>query len=85
MGLYFQYLRFMILVFAAMFALALPSVVLNSCGMAYAASGDVPDIWIRSSIGNIGSGWLLNVRVPTKLCISINANMCTRMQSVRWV
>ena len=58
MGLYFQYLNYMVSVFGVMFVLAIPSMMFNGFGMAYAATTGV-SFSIQGSIGNIGQGFSL--------------------------
>lgn len=53
-GLYFEYLKIMTFYFVVMSICAIPSIFINSRGLAYAQRGPDFSVFIRSSLGNIG-------------------------------
>jgi len=58
MGLYFQYLRFMVYLFSIMLSLSIVPMIMNSFGMAFTGTSE-PELAIKCSIGGIGRGILL--------------------------
>ena len=59
-GLYFQYLRYMVATFCIMSIIAIASIILNHFGKAYANTIPPPGASILGSIGNIGNGFSLS-------------------------